>query len=334
MSQSTSVSVATHILSEAREFAALAGLRPRTGIVTQLVNTLNIDGQASLVRKIPRRTSIADAVDDVEGATFSNFAEFAYTTAVTLTPTGKVSGINPTVKALRRRMNGATYEQVKDALRNGSVQAIGMLAEMMAEIEASHMQPLEKAVYAEFANATTSSGSTGAAMSFAFIVDSQTELLDDDPEHYGLVTVLSTAHMGHLKQELLSASGGLAAIWSSGIGNAFLAAVGGPDQLPAVPSSGAVGGYPIYVAPTSLMTKINALDVDCLAATFCVGRGPTGMPGSLRGFAEICEGFAPSMSLVVDEENDTGKMIGRYEWDTALHTDVGGIVKIIAKTAA
>lgn len=329
MSTTTSVTVANHILSEAKEFAALKPLRARTGVAVQLVNAINIDGEPTLVRKIPARTAIADAADDVEGAEFTGFAQLAYGSTTTLTPVGKVSGIASTVKALRRRFGGATYEEVKNAVKNGSVKAIGMLADMLAEIEASHMTALEKAVLAEFVNATLSVGTSGANVTFANMLDSQTKVLNENPEHFGLVSVLSQAQLGHLKQELVSASGGLAALWSSGVGNEFLAAVGGADAMPAVSASGALAGMPIYVAAGDNMSTSGS---NVIGATFVLGRGATGEVGSLRGFAEICEGHAPSYSLFIDEASDVAKMIGRYEWDTALHT-ADHICKIVTKAA-
>lgn len=328
MTTTTSVTVATHVMTEIMSQAALAPLRARQ-VATQLVNASNIDGQASNNRVIPKRTAIAEAVDDTEGATFSAFEAFAYGTAITLSPVAKIQGISPTIKSLRKRMPGASYEQVKEAIRNGSPQVIPALVEIYAEILAAHADALERATLASYVSASESAGTTNTVLSFATLIDAKTKVLDNNPDHYGLVAVISQIGLAQLQLELLSSSTGLAAVWGSGLAAGFLAAIGGADAAPAVSAGNSIADMPIYVAAKSLMSTANSA-VDTVGAVHLLGRGVTAAPGSLRGHAEICEGHAPSMSLDLDESADIAKAIGRYEWDVEEHTDQH-ICKLISR---
>lgn len=328
MALTSSVTVANHVMTEIMSAAALAPLRARH-VAMQLVNASNIDGQPSNNRVIPKRTAIAEAVDDTEGVDFTSFETFAFGTSITLTPTAKVQGISPTVKSLRKRMPGATYEQVKDAIRSGNPAVIPMLIEIYGEILASHSDALERAALATYPSASESAGTTNTALSFATLIDAKTKVLDNNPDHYGLLAVISQIGLSQLQLELLSATSGLAAVWGSGLAAGFLASIGGADAAPAVASGNSIADMQIYVAAKSLMSTANAA-VDTVGAVHLLGRGVTATPGSLRGHAEICEGHAPSMSLVLDESADVAEAIGRHEWDAEEHTDEH-ICKLIFK---
>jgi len=328
MPLTTSVTVASHMMTEIMSIANLAPLRARH-VGLQLCNASNIDGEASLSRVIPKRTAIAEAVDDVEGVEFTGYVAFGFGSSITLTPTAKVQGVSPTVKSLRKRMPGATYEQVKEAVRSGNPAMIPMLVEIYSEILASHHDALERAALATYVVASESAGTTNTPLSFATLIDAKTKVLDNNPEHYGLVAVISQVGLSQLQLEILSATTGLASVWGDGMAQSFLAAIGGADAAPAIPSGQSIAGVQIYVAAKSLMSTANAA-VDTVGAVHLLGRGVTGAPGSLRGHAEACEGHAPSMSLVLDDSADVAEAIGRHEWDVEEHTDEH-ICKLIHK---
>lgn len=318
MTITTSVSVASHIVSEILSELALAPLRSRY-VMLPLLNASSIDGAAGEDRKIPKRTAIAEAVDDTEGATFADYEEFAYDTAITLTPTAKVQGVEATIKSIRRRMPGATRDAVVAAIRNGSAAAIPMIAEIVEEILHAHYKAAERAALALLDGASTTGGTTNTAPTFASLIDLQTEVLDNQPSHRMLAAVLSPIGMGRLRETLVTGSaGGIASVFSGGYADGFLDALG--DAAPSAAPHGNLLGMTFFEADSSLMTDANGT-TDKVGGIFCVGRGATAAPGSLRGFAEFCEGHNLSVDMELDFEADTAKVIGRYEWDVGEHTD-------------
>jgi hypothetical protein len=313
----TSVTVAEHVLQAVQAQASLKALRPRH-VGMRLVNSSNIDGKGP-TRKITKRAKLAEAEDSpAEGVSFDNFKAFGHGTSVELAPVQKIQGIAPTVKSLRNLLPGATYEQVKRAIREGNPALLPALVEMYAEILSSHFDALERATLATYVAASESAGSTNTVLSFATFIDGKTKILDNDIDNTALVAVISQRGFAHLQQEILSPSSGLAAMWGDGMAEAFIQALGAAGVEPAIPATNSVAGIPIYVASASLMSKANS-DVDQVGAIHAYGSGLAEM--GLRGHAEICEGHAPSMSLELDNSADVGKAIGRYEWDVEEHTD-------------
>lgn len=313
----TSVTVAEHIMQAILARTALKALRAMH-VAMRLVNSSNIDGKGP-TRKVPKRNKIDEAEDaPSEGTTFDNFKAFGHGTSVELAPVQKVQGIAPTVKSLRQQMPGATYEQVKRALREGNPALLPTLSEIYREILASHYDALERATLATYVAASESAGTTNTVLSFATLIDAKTKILDNDIENTALVAVVSQRGFTHLQQEILSPSSGLAAMWADGMAESFIKALGAAGATPAVDAQNSVAGIPLYVASASLMSKANA-DVDQVGAVHTYGSGLA--EEGLRGHAEICEGHAPSMSLELDNSADVGKAIGRYEWDVEEHTD-------------
>lgn len=329
MALTTSVSVAPHIMSEILATMSLGPLRSKY-VMLPLLNSSSIDGKAGEDREIPKRTAIAEAVDDTEGVEFTDYEELTFDASVTLTPTGKIQGIAPSVKALRRAMPGKSYEEVVAALKSGNADGIPIYRVMVEEILHSHYRAAERAALALLAGASDSAGVTNTALSFAHVLDARTQLLDNNPEHTVLACVLSEKGIGDLQSELIAGTGvSLAALWANGAGDAFLNAIG--DAAPSQAPKGNILGMPVYGADVSLMTTANA-DVDSVGGVFCVGRGETAVPGSLRGFAEFCEGHGLSLGVAYDLESDTAPSIGRYEWDVEEHTDEHVIKLIFKKT--
>lgn len=313
----TSVTVAEHVLQAVHAQAALKALRPRH-VAMRLVNSSNIDGIGP-TRKIKKRTKIDEAEDGPgEGVSFDNFKAFGFGTSVELAPIEKVQGIAPTVKSLRNLLPGATYEQVKRALREGNPALLPALIEIYTEILASHYDALERATLATYTAASESAGTTNTVMSFATLIDAKTKILDNEIDNTALVCVLSQRGFTHLQQEILSPTTGLAALWGDGMAEAFVKALGNAGVIPAVDAQNSVANIPIYVASAALMSKANA-DVDHVGAVHAYGSGKA--EEGLRGHAEICEGHAPSLTLDLDNKADVGEAIGRYEWDVEEHTD-------------
>lgn len=330
MTLTTSTSVASHMMTEIMAQLALQPLRHKFAILG-LLNASNIDGQPSGTRKIAKRTEIAEAVDDVEGAEFTDHEEYAYTTAISLVPTAKVQGIQPTVKSLRKVMPGATREQVIQAIESGNPALIPALAEMFMEIIQSHYRLAERSAGEAFTGLSESAGTTNTVLSFATLIDGQTELFDNRPEHRVVACVVDEIGVSHLKKEILSASNGLAAMWGSGYGNEFLSSLGVAEKDMNIAAAGNMLGMPIIAGDESLMDYANGT-TDRVGGIFCVGRGETAAPGSLRGFAEFCEGHALGMSLKLDARSDVADAIGRYEWVIGEHTDEHGVKLIYRAT--
>lgn len=321
MTTTTSTTVSSHIMSEVLARTALAPLRSKY-VMLPLLNTSSIDGQATETRKIPKRTAIAEAVDDTEDVDFSSPEAFAYGTAVELVPTPKVQGVYVTMKALRRRMPGASREAIKAAVRNGSPEAIPFLAEVAEEVLHSHYARAERDALALLDGLSTSGGATNTAPTFAALVDLATEILDNNPDHRQLAVVLSAIGQGRLRETLVTGSaGGIATLFASGYANGFLEALG--DSAPSAAPVGNLLGMTFFEADGALMTFANGT-TDKVGGIFCVGRGETGAPGSVRGFAEFCEGHALDVDMEFDFEGDRVKCIGRYEWDLGEHTDEHG----------
>ena len=86
---------------------------------------------------------------------------------------------------------------------------------------------------------------------------------------------------------------------------------------------GSFAGIPIYSANKNVMATANA-GVDRVAALIVAGRGETGTPGSVRGFAEMVERYEPSLGFQYDLSDDTLLAVGRWCWAVGEHTDEHG----------
>jgi hypothetical protein len=315
------VNVSPHIMTEIMEQIALKPLRHHY-VGLGLVNSDNIDGIGSLSKVISTRTEVGEADDDFEGVEYDAHEAHGFAANVTITPTAKIKGIAPTVKSLRKEMPGYTYEQVKSAVASGSDMAVLPPLQLIAEeILQSHYRRAERAVCAEYVNASRAAGLTNTVMSFATLLDAKVQMSNGRPEHRGFVAVIDEIGFGHLEAEILSPTSGLSQVWGDGLGAQFVANTGlEAKDFVAQPSASALG-VPLFVGDSSLMSTANA-GVDRVGTVACIGRGPTARPGSLRGAMEFTEGHSMAMSLVMDDLADVAKAQGRYEWAVAEHTDL------------
>lgn len=319
--QTTTTSVAAHILSELMSSNALAPLWNKYILLDKL-NTSNIDGEPGLVRKIRKRAKIAAAIDDTEGVAVSTSEEMADPSSISLTPTGKVQRINTSIRAVRRRMPGATREQVIAAIVNNEPAALPFIRDAAELVYDAHFQRAETDAFGLFAGLSKSAGTTNTALSFATFLDALFKILDDKPAHENIVAVLDEKGVKDLRSALIAGSGAsLATIWREGGADASF--------FNHVPDAGRTGlrascmNIPIYAGDKSLMSTANA-GVDRQAAMFCVGRGETTAPGSLRGFAEFCEGHALALQLQLNMLDDSADAVGRWENIPGEHTDEHG----------
>lgn len=318
MAQSTSTVVSSHILSEIMAQNALQPLYSRSNVVQQLMNRSNIDGFPSGVRKIPKRTAFGLPSADTEGATVSSFESLAYGTAVSITPSGYVQAVQLTMKAIRRRMPGATYEQVMAAINTGTVEGLAIVQDVIASLRDAFSRRIETSAAALFTSASESAGTTTVNLSVATVLDAMVKLFDNIPEHDNFALVVDAVGMGDLRSGLVSGSG------------ASLAQVlGGPADLslfnvvPDLSRNGyrnSIFGVAIFEADKNNMTAANAA-ADRVGALLCVGAGETAAPGSLRGAGEICLGHDLQISSRYEPEADVINFFGRMELGVAEHTD-------------
>jgi hypothetical protein len=317
MGQTTTVTVAAHILAEIMSPQALMPLWNKYTLLGML-NTSNIDGEPSLVRKIRKRAKISEAIDDTEGVAVSSSETYTDPASVSVTPTGKVQRINTSVRALRKRLPGATRAEVIAAIESGDPAALPFLREQAEALFDSHLQRAEKDSLALFSGASKSAGTTTADLSFATFLDALYKLLDDKPEHENIVAMFDELGVKDLRTALITGSGtGLASIWTDADNVPFFRHV--PDAA-RTGYRGACMGVPVYTADKSLMTTANA-GADRVGALFCIGRGETGTPNSFRGFAEFCEGHALAIQLELDMLGDAADAVGRWETASVEHTD-------------
>jgi hypothetical protein len=333
MTDTLLASIDTWVMSEVLSQLALAPLRSRFATLPY-INHSSIDGVAAEDRKIRKRDDLAVAVDDSESTGFTGYEEFVDATPITLTPTGKVQGVKVSVKALRRAMPGASRQEVLAAIKSGNPAALPLLSQIAEELIDSHYRAAETAAMALFSGAgATAFGTTNTELAFAALVDGQTTMLEDNrPEHRTMVCVVGARGIGQLRSAVFGGAGeALSAVFASGYATEFLNAIGGAPPSAATPF-GSLIGMPIIEGESDLMANANGT-TDKVCAIFCVGRGETGTPGSLRGFAEFCEGHSLDVQLEYDLEEDIVKALGRYEWDVKEHTDehiVDGIYKAAA----
>jgi hypothetical protein len=317
--------VSSHVMTEILSLVALQPLRTRVALLPAL-NASSIDGLGSTNRKIPKLTEIADAVSDTEGVEFNAYETLAYGTPVTLTPSGKVQGVEVSTKALRAVMPGATYQEIIAAVERGSPEVIPLLKQIAVELREAHARPMEQAALALFASLTDSAGTTNTALTFDAILDATTAIVANKPAHRAFAAFIDQKGISDLRGEMIATEVG--ALWGEGYGAEFLNSVGAPPENATAPW-GNILGVPIVEVDSDLQDLANA-DVDRVGGLVCYGRGVTGEPNTLRGFAEACSGHELTIGVEFDLEGNTVKSIGRAEWAIGEHTDEHG-VKLIYK---
>ena len=317
MAQTTTVDISSHVMDYVLQQLALRPLFNKYVWLSK-INRSNIDGEPTGSRKIAKQTKLTEAEDDDEGVDFTDISSISYDTPVTLTPTKKAKRINTTITALTRRMPGMRRAEVIQAVRNGDPSAVPMLIDAAELIRDAHLQRAEREVAALASGASESAGTTTQNLSFATIVDAQTKLLDNNPAHEGIVGVFTEVGIGDLRSSVVSGSGAaLSSVWSDGFAQGFLDLVPDPSR---VGFRGSCLGMPLFAGDKNLMATANA-GADSVGAVFCMGAGATGDVGSLRGFAEFCEGFSMEMLMEFDLIGDNVDLMGRWAHDMKETTD-------------
>jgi hypothetical protein len=329
MTTTTTTSVDSTIMSEILAQTDLAPLRSRFALLGFL-NTSSIDGAGTGTRSIPKRNAIADAIEDDEGVDFTTYEELTYDSPVQVTPVSYAQGVKLTMDALRKAMPGRTRAQCIEALRAMRPEMIPVLGAAAVELLQSHYRVAEGAALDLLPGLASSAGSTNTALDFLSLIDGQTTLLDNKPEHRTLACFVDNKGIGDLRADMINGDAAASALFGNGYGEEFLAALGSPPS-DALRPFGNILGMPIIEVDADLMARANA-DVDLVGGIVCVGRGETGASNSLRGFAEFCEGYALAMDIAYDLESDAGKAIGRYNWGVAEHTDEHGVQLIYKRT--
>lgn len=329
MAVTTSTTVANWILTEVMSQMALEPLRGKYVLLPQL-NQFSIAGGASKVRKIRKKAALAAALDDTESVAFSNPATYAAGANVSITPTTKVQGVQLTADSIELAMPGASRDQVIAAIQSGSPAALPLVRDAMAEVLQAHYLRAETDSLALFSGLSESSGTTNTTLSFATLIDALTKLLDNNVESEDVVFVLDEIGVGHLRSLAVAGSGApLSAIFGGGAADVSFF-----NHRPDASRNGLRGsafGCPIFAANKNIMATANA-GVDRVGAVIVAGRGGAGESGSVRGFAELTERYAPSLGFQYDLADDTLMGVGRWCWAVAEHTDEHGVKLIYRAT--
>lgn len=328
MAQTTSVTVASHIMTEILSELALEPLTSKIVLLPKL-NQASIAGLPSKVRKIPKRSRITAAVDDTEGVAFSSPQTMSYATAISLTPTTKVQGVNITMDAILLAMPGFNREQAIAAIENGSPEAIPFLKSAAAGVREAHLRRAETDALLGFAGLSETAGTTNTALTFATVLSSLFNVLDNNPENEEFVIVIEEKGVNDLRTLLAAGStASLAAMWANPNSDISLF-----QHIPDASRSGLRGSVldiPVFAADKTIMTTANAA-VDRVGALFAMGRGATATPGSLRGYAEFCEGYMLSLGFEFNLLSDDVDVVGRWKWIVGEHTDEHGCELIYKK---
>lgn len=327
MAVTSSVTVANWLLTEVMSQMALDPLRGKY-VLLPFMNQASIAGAATKNRKIRKKNALAAAVDDTEALAFSNPATYSVASNITITPTTKVQGVQLSSDSIELALPGATRDQVIAAIQSGSPAVLPLVRDAMAEVMQAHYLRAETDALALFSGLSGSSGTTNTALSFATMLDALTKLLSNNVESEDAVFVLEEKGVGDLRALAVAGTGApLSTIFASSAADvAFF------NHRPDASRNGFRGsfaGVPIYAANKAVMATANAA-VDRVAALIVAGRGETGAPGSVRGFGELVERYAPSLGFQYDLADDTLLGVGRWCWAVGEHTDEHGI-KIIYK---
>jgi hypothetical protein len=332
-------SVPSWILSELLDDTPLAPLRSRYAVLPYL-NATSINGRPGGDRKITKRDEVAEAVEDLEATEFTEFEELTEGTPITSTPTKKVQGIKTSIDVLQQAFPGMTRAQVIAIVRaiENAQPGVGlppdslpMLRYIVEEILDAHYRPAERAGLASFAGLAETAGATNTALDFLALIDGQTTLFETNkPSHRTIACFIGAKGIGDLRTDMLNGDAAASALFSNGYGEEFLRSLGGAAPSAMVPF-GNILGMPIIEADSDLMTEANA-GVDKVGGIVCVGKGKTGAPGSLRGFAEFTEGYDLEVGMRYDLESDMVIAIGRWSWTVIEHTDEHGVGLVYKKT--
>ena len=319
MPVSSSTTVSNWLLTEVMSQLALDPLRGKN-VLLPFLNMADISGRASKVRKIRKKTAIAAAVDDSEGIAFSNPATIGVAANISITPTTKVQGVQLTADAVELALPGVPRSQVIAAIEGNNPGALPLVRDAITEILEAHSLRAETDALALFSCLSESAGTTNQPLSFATLLDAMLKVLDNNPSSEDLVFVLEEQGVADLRA--LAASGSGAALSSIFTGGGA-GDVSFFNHRPDASRNGLRGGFagiPIYAANKAVMATANA-GVDRVAALIVAGRGETGTPGSVRGFAEMTERYEPSLGFQYDLADDTLLAVGRWCWAVAEHTD-------------
>lgn len=337
MATTTSTSVSNWLLTEVMSQIALEPLRGKY-VLLPFLNQANISGRSSKSRKIRKKAAIAAAVDGTEGTAFTNFSTISPAANITLTPTVKEAGVQPTIDSIELALPGATRESVIAAINSNNAQALPFVRDVMSEILEAHYLRAETDALALFSGLSESASSSGAnptaaPLDFATLLSALVKLLDNNPASEDLVYILDEIGVGDLRT--LAAGGTGAALSSIFSGNVAGGDVSFFNHRPDASRNGFRGsfaGIPIYAANKAIMATANSGNADRVGALIVAGRGETGAPGSIRGFAELCERYAPSLGFDYSLREDTLDAIGRWCWAVGEHTDEHGVKIIYDKT--
>jgi len=322
MPVSSSTTVANWILTEVMSQLALDPLRGKY-VLLPFLNMADISGRATKVRKIRKKSAIAAAVDDSEGIAFSNPASLGVQANISITPTTKVQGIQLTADAVELALPGVPRSQVISAIEGNNPGALPLVRDAITEILEAHYLRAETDALALFSGLSESAGTTNTSLSFATLLDALLKVMDNNPSSEDLVFVLEEQGMADLRTLAASGSGAsLSAIFGGG-GSGDVSFFNHRPDASRNGFRGSFAGIPIYSANKNVMATANA-GVDRVAALIVAGRGETGTPGSVRGFAEMVERYEPSLGFQYDLADDTLLAVGRWCWSVAEHTDEHG----------
>lgn len=329
MAVTSSTTVANWLLTEVMSQLALDPLRGKY-VVLPFMNQASIAGASTKVRKIRKKNALAAAVDDTEALAFSNPATFSVQSNISIQPTTKVQGVQLTSDSIELALPGVARDQVISAIQSGSAAALPLVRDAMAEVMQAHYLRAETDALQLFPGLSGSSGTTNTSLSFATMLDALTKLLSNNVESEDLVFVLEEKGVADLRALAVAGTGApLSTIFAGN--QADLSFFNHRPDASRNGFRGSFAGIPVYAANKAVMSTANA-GVDRVAALIVAGRGETGAPGSVRGFGELVERYAPSLGFQYDLADDTLLAIGRWCWAVAEHTDEHGI-KLIYKAA-
>lgn len=322
MAVTSSTTVANWLMTEVMSQIALAPLRGKY-VLLPFLNMASIAGAATKTRKIRKASAIAAAVDDTESVAFSTPATMGVAANISITPTTKVQGVQLTADAIELALPGVPRAQVIAAIEGANPAVLPLVRDAMVEILEAHYLRAETDALALFSGLSESAGTTNNPLSFATLLDAMLKVLDNNPASEDLVFVLEEQGVADLRT--LAASGSGAALSSiftgGGVGDLSFF-----QHRPDASRNGFRGGFagiPIYAANKAVMQTANA-GVDRVSALIVAGRGETGAPGSVRGFAEMVERYEPSLGFQYDLADDTLLAVGRWAYAVGEHTDEHG----------
>jgi hypothetical protein len=292
-------------------------------VLLPFLNMADISGRATKVRKIRKKSAIPAAVDDSEGIAFSNPASMGVQANISITPTTKVQGIQLTSDAVELALPGVPRSQVIAAIEGNNPGALPLVRDAITEILEAHYLRAETDALALFSGLSESAGTTNQPLSFATLLDALLKVMDNNPSSEDLVFVLEEQGMADLRTLAASGTGASLSTIFGGGGSGDVSFFNHRPDASRNGLRGSFAGIPIYSANKNVMATANA-GVDRVAALIVAGRGETGAPGSVRGFAEMVERYEPSLGFQYDLSDDTLLAVGRWCWAVGEHTDEHG----------